>query len=220
MATTPESVRELLQSEDYGDRLRAVNQIRSLDPKIGFELLQLVIADSNPRIRYAAVSQMATLGHQDIAQAETVLRTCLISDPEPDVQAAAADSIGALGLADVYGDLAILYAQTSEWLVQLSIVAALGELGNPDAFELLQEAVAVDNELISTAALGALGDLGDERGLPILLSYTDNSDWQVRHRLVQALSNFSQPAALDALKQLSQDESPIVAEAAVHYLKR
>lgn len=219
MAITPESVRELLQSQDYGDRMRAINQIRSLDPQIGFELLQLVIADSNPRIRYAAVSQMATLGHQDIAQAETVLRTCLTSDPEPDVQAAAADSIGALGLTDVYDDLANLYAQTSEWLVQLSIVAALGELGNPDAFELLQEAVSVDNELISTAALGALGDLGDERALPILLSCIDSPDWQVRHRLVQALSHFSQPSALDALKQLSQDESPIVAEAAAHHLE-
>lgn len=219
MAITPDSVRELLQSSDYGDRLRAVNQIRTLDPAIAFELIQTAANDGNARVRYAAISQISSLGHQNIQQAEALLRRSLKTDPEPDVQAAAADAIGALGIAQAYGDLAEAYEQTSEWLVKFSIVAALGELGNPDAFDLLQAAVQADNELISTAAIGALGELGDERGLPILLDHTNHPDWQVRHRLVQALSHFQQQAdAKKALQQLAQDESPIVAEAAAHYV--
>jgi hypothetical protein len=34
MTITPESIQEQLSSEDLGDRLRAVNQIRQLDPSI------------------------------------------------------------------------------------------------------------------------------------------------------------------------------------------
>ena len=185
---------------------------------MGFDLIQIAAADGNARVRYAAISQIASLGHQDATEAESLLRKSLSTDPEPDVQAAAADAIGALGLSNAYQDLAAAYNATNEWLVKFSIVAALGELGNPAAFDLLKDAVNADNELIATAAIGALGELGDERALPILLTYVGDQDWQVRHRLVQALSHFQQPAAQDALQTLAQDESPIVAEAAMHHI--
>lgn len=219
MTHTPESVRELLQSGDYGDRLRAVNQLRELDPEIAFEIVQTAAVDSNARVRYAAVSQIATLGQSHPEQVASMLRQILKTDSEPDVQAAAADTIGALRLTDAYEDLEAIYNHTSEWLVKFSIVAALGELGDPRAFDLLQNALATQNELISTAAIGALGELKDERALPLLLNYTSSSDWQVRHRLVHALSHFSQPEARSALQTLANDESPIVAEAAAHHLQ-
>jgi HEAT repeat protein len=219
MTHTPESVRALLESEDYGDRLRAVNQMRELDPTIAFDLIQAAAIDSNARVRYAAVSQIATLGQTNPAQVASLLRAILEGDPEPDVQAAAADTIGALGLTEAYENLEALYHRTSEWLVKFSIVAALGELGDHRAFELLQTALAADNELISTAAIGALGELKDDRALPLLLDRMGSSDWQVRHRLVHALSYFPQPEARTALQTLAQDESPIVAEAAAHHLQ-
>jgi len=40
MSVTPESVKQMLSSENLGDRLRAVNQIRELEPAIAFELVQ------------------------------------------------------------------------------------------------------------------------------------------------------------------------------------
>jgi HEAT repeat protein len=218
MAITPDSVRELLHSDDYGDRLRAVNQLRELDPAPAFELIQLAANDGNARVRYAAISQMASLGQHDLATAEPLLRRSLTNDPEPDVQAAAADTIGGLQIKSAYPDLATLYHSSTEWLVKFSIVAALGELGEPDAFELLQEALTSDNELIATAAIGSLGELGDSRALPLLLTYTNHPDWQVRHRLVQALAQFSEPEAQSALQQLTTDDSEIVAGAARQHL--
>ncbi|MGL4377233.1 MAG: HEAT repeat domain-containing protein, partial [Microcoleaceae cyanobacterium] len=62
MSITPESVQELLSSEDFGDRLRAVNQFRQLEEPIAFELAQRAMGDKNARVRYTAVCQMATLG--------------------------------------------------------------------------------------------------------------------------------------------------------------
>ena len=217
MAITPDSVRDLLHSEDYGDRLRAVNQMRDLDPAAAFDLAQLAANDGNARVRYAAISQLANLGQQDLATVEPLLRRALTNDPEPDVQAAAADASGGLQLRSAYGDLAAIYHSTGEWLVQFSIVAALGELGEPQAFDLLQEAVQSDNDLVITAAIGALGELQDERAIPLLLTFTSHPDWQVRHRLVQALSHFSQAEAQAALTTLTQDSSAIVAEAATQH---
>lgn len=213
MSITPESVGALLESEDFGDRLRAVNQIRQLEPTVGFKLIQHAITDANPRVRYAAVSQLSTLGSQNRSQATEILRDRL-QDPEPDVQAAAADSIGALKLTEIFDDLQQLYHTSTEWLVRFSIVAALGELGDQRGYELLKEALQSDNELMQTAAIGSLGELGDDRAVELLASYATNPDWQIRYRLAQALGRLGTPEAETVLQTLAQDEVTQVAQEA------
>lgn len=219
MSATPDSVKELLDSEDFGDRIRGLNQLRTLDPAIAFDLIKPAVNDSHPRVRYAAVSQIASLGNQNPAEVLPMLRDRLIHDSEVDVQAAAADAIGALKLTEAYQDLESLYQSTSEWLLQFSIIAALGELGDPRAFDLLEQALHSDIELVRTAAIGALGELGDERALPLLLSYISSDDWQVRHRVVQALSHFQHPDAQNALGTLAQDDVEMIATEAKMYLQ-
>jgi HEAT repeat protein len=220
MSVSPESVQKLLNSEDFGERLSGVNQLRQLDPAIAFQMIQTAIADKNVRVRYAAVSQMSTLGWQNPQLALEILRRCLHEDPEADVQAAAADALGGLKLVDALEDLQAIYHQTSEWLVKFSIIAALGEMGSPHAFELLETALNSDNELVRTAAIGSLGELGDERALPLLLPYVADQDWQIRYRLTQALSRFNSPEAHTALETLAKDEMEPVAQEARGYLKQ
>lgn len=214
MDVTPEVVKQALMSEDLGDRLRAVNQLRQLDPAIAFELIQIATADANARVRYAAVSQLSSLGNQDLAATQALLRDRLLNDPEPDVQAAAADSVGGLKLTDLFEDLQNLYHNTSEWLVQFSIIAALGELGDPRSMQLLETALQSDQSLIQAAAIGSLGELGNPEVLPLITPYISHSDWQIRHRLVQALASLNTPETKPLLQQLTQDDIPQVAEAA------
>jgi HEAT repeat protein len=218
MSVTPESVRQLLNSEDYGDRISGVNQLRQLQPQVAFELVQSVVKDVNPRVRYAAISQFDTLGQQNLDLALELLRDCLLNDPEIDVQAAAADAIGGLKLTEAYEDIERAYHQTTEWLLQFSIVAALGELGDPRGFDLLQEALKSENSLLQTAAISAFGELGDSRAIPLLLPFANDGDWQVRYRLAQALGHLGGSEARAILENLASDRVEQVAAEAKNYL--
>jgi HEAT repeat protein len=218
MSITPESVKQLLESENLGDRIKGLNQLREIEPTVAFELVQPLIKDKNSRVRYAAVSQLDTIGQQDLTLSLAILRDRLFNDPEPDVQAAAADAIGGLQLTEAFDDLNQLYHQTSEWLIQFSIIATLGELGEPRGFELLQEALATDNGLIQTAAISAMGELGDIRAIPLLIPFANHQDWQIRYRLAQALGRLDTTEAQSILEQLATDEIEQVAQEAKNNL--
>ncbi|ACC84091.1 MULTISPECIES: phycobilisome degradation protein NblB [Nostoc] len=219
MSITSESVKQLLSSEDLGDRLRAVNQIRQLEPTVGFELIQTAISDRNSRVRYSAVSQMDTLGTQDLQLSLDILRDRLLHDSEVDVQAAAADCIGALQLHDAFEDLKEVYYKTDEWLIQFSIIATLGALGDPRAFELLKEALSSETELVQTAAISSFGELGNLEAVPLLAPYATNPDWQMRYRVVQALTLLGGAEAKSILETLANDEVEAIATEAKNSLQ-
>ncbi len=218
MSITPESVQQLLKSENFGDRIRGLNQLRQMEAKVAFELIKPMVKDKNTRVRYAAVSQFDTLGQEDLVASLEILRDRLYNDPEPDVQAAAADAIGGLKLTEAFDDLLKMYHQSSDWLIQFSIIATLGELGEPRGFDLLQEALTSDNNLVQTAAISSLGELGDNRAIPLLIPFTNNDDWQVRYRLTQALGRLGGEQANVALEKLAQDEVEQVAQEAKNNL--
>lgn len=218
MSITPESVKDLLNSTDFGERIRGLNQLRQIEPETAFVMVQPMITDDNTRVRYAAVSQLDTLGTTDKDAALKMLRDRLFNDPEADVQAAAADAIGGLKLVEAFEDLANVYHNTSEWLVQFSIIAALGELGDPRGFALLEEALHSDNNLLQTAAIGSMGELGDTRAVPLLTAFADHEDWQIRYRLVQALGRLGGEEATTVITKLVNDQSEQVAQEAINNL--
>lgn len=214
MSVTPESVKELLSAENFGDRVRGIDKLVQLDISTAFELLQLVVTDKHPRVRYAAISKMDTLGSANLDASLELLRDRLLNDSEPDVQAVAADALAALKLTSAFPDIENLYHQTPEWLVKFSIVAALGEMGDTRALKLLEEAISDDNELVRTAAISALGELGDDRGVALLIPLAQDPDWQVRFRVAQSLARLGGDVAETALITLAQDPVEQVALAA------
>ena len=208
------SIDILINSENKGDRITALNLIRELQPAIAFGYIKQLITDNNTRVRYAAVSQLAILGSQDLAESLIILRDRLVNDPEPDVQAAAADSIGALKLTDAFDDLQNLYETTPEWLVQFSIIAALGELGDPRGLKLLQTALTNETSLVQTAAIGAIGELGNPNGVESLIPFVTNPDWQIRYQLARSLRNLGGDLATQNLAILATDPVEQVAKEA------
>ena len=213
-ADHPASLQALLESADYGDRIKGLNQLRDLDRAAAFPLVQPLITDENVRVRYAAVSLMDSLGLENPDVALELLRDRLLNDPEIDVRAAAADALGALKLTAAFEDMQALYRQTSEWLLQFSIIAALGELGDPRGFDLLVEALGSETEVVKTAAVGSLGELGDARAVPLLAPIAGAEDWQLRFRVAQALGRLGGPEAQTTLETLAEDSVEQVAAAA------
>lgn len=208
---TLEDIQALLQSQDFGDRIRGLNGLRQLPIDQAYPLIQPLLTDEFTRVRYAAVSQMDHLGHHNPTETLALLRDRLFNDSEIDVQAAAADAIAALKFTEAFDDLQQAYEQTSEWLLQFSIVAALGEMGDPRAFDLLASALKSDNGLLQTAAISALGELGNSQAVPLLTPFVADADWQVRQRLAQALANLGTEASRSSLQTLSQDTVESVA---------
>ncbi|MFS8801111.1 HEAT repeat domain-containing protein [Synechococcus sp. R6-5] len=202
---------ELLNSQDLGNRLRAINKARELPGPEALTLLQRAIHDENARVRYAAISQMGTLSGVDPNLLLPILQRSLREDPEFDVRAAAAAALGDLKQPQALADLLEAYRRETEWLVRFSIIAALGELGNPAAFDTLVEALQDKSELITTAAAAALGDLGDPRAIPYLDPLIDSDDWQLRYRVCIALAKLGTEAARAGLTRLAQDSQEQVA---------
>ena len=218
MTTSPESIKQLLHSENFGDRIKGINDLRNIEPAIAYELIKPLSQDENVRVRYAVISQHATFGELNKEELLEIIKDRLYNDPESDVRAAAADSIGGLKLTLAFPDLKKVYHDNPDWLVQFSIIAALGELGHEEGFDLLQEALTSDNVLLQTTAISALGELGNKNAIDLLIPFADNTDWQVRHRLAQALGKLGGEKVEPVLAKLAEDESNIVAEEAKYHL--
>ena len=78
-------------------------------------------------------------------------------------------------------------------LVYLTTIGALGTLGK-SAFNILKEALAIDNIAVQVAVIDALGSLGDERGIEILstLAKDETVDIYIKDSAVSALSRLEQ----------------------------
>jgi HEAT repeat protein len=209
-----EAITALVNSENKGDRIKALNMLREIEPAAAYGYIKQLVADKDTRVRYAAVSQLASLGGQDLAESATILRDRLVNDPEPDVQAAAADAIGALKIVTAFDELQHLYQTTPEWLVQFSIIAALGELGEPRGLELLKTALTNDTVLVQTAALGAIGELGDASAVESIIPFVTHPDWQIRYQLARSLRTLGGELAHQNLAILATDEIEQVAKEA------
>ncbi|MBD2175792.1 HEAT repeat domain-containing protein [Pseudanabaena sp. FACHB-1998] len=210
---TFESLREQLATDDVSLRMKAVHASRSLPISERFNLLLTAAIDPNTRIRYDAVSQLGSVGQIDKQKSLEILSDRLLNDPEMDVKAAAADSLGSLQLTQAFDLLKTAYHSTNDWMFQFSIIAAIGELGAPEGFELLSEALQSPNELVKIAAIGSLGDLGNPEAVNILLNLIDDPDWQVRHRVSQSLAHLGGDDAKAGLEKLANDPVLQVAEA-------
>jgi HEAT repeat protein len=210
MSMTPDAAQALLSSAAFNDRIQGINALREFAAADAFPLLVPLVTDDNVRVRYAAVSLLASMGQVDLPQSLELLRAGL-KDPESDVVAASADAIAGLRLHDGYPDLLDLYQETSDWIVRFSIVSALGELGDVRGFDILEHALTSNDPLLVPAAIGAMGELGDDRAIPLILPYVNDPDWQIRHRVLQALVRFNTAETRVALQTLTQDAVPNIA---------
>lgn len=178
-----------MTSEDYVERLRGAARVKALPEPERLNALINLCNDSNSQVRYTAVSGLSGFESSSLSEEEgkrllEVMRKLMYDDGESSVQAAAADVIAGLGLKEGFDDLVKLFGRTKDWMVKFSIVAGMGGMGEK-AFWFLKELVVGEGEidsLVLTGAIGALGDLGDPRGLELVEAYLESKDTSVKER--------------------------------------
>lgn len=152
----------------------------------------------------------------------------LATDAEYSVRAAAAAGMGYVTgvppekLSSLLEALSRALLEDTEWQVQFSCLASLGNLRDPRAIPVLIHWLNSENDLLVQAAVGALGDIGRPDVVPELLKFLGCNDMMTRQRLAQSLSQISngkeEPSVIDALRTLSRDQSFAVRDAAAEAL--
>lgn len=165
-----------------------------------------LLADPDPAVRATALGALGRLGRAGVADVEAAL-----ADPSPEVRRRACRV--ATGVAGV--DLVAMLADADAGVVEVA-AWALGEragAGGEAVARLATVATAHDDPLCREAAVAALGAIGDEGGLPAILSATKDKP-AIRRRAVIALAAFEGPEVDTALDAALTDRDWQVRQAA------
>ena len=167
---------------------------------------QALAVDDDASVRATAVGALARLGELD-----AVTLTAALRDADPAVRRRAAElgarrpEVDLLELLDDHDDSVV---ETAAW--------ACGERG-PAGAEVVERLATLAGShrdaLVREAAVAALGALGDEAGLPAILTATQDKP-AVRRRAVLALAPFQGPDVDAALQRALNDHDWQVRQAA------
>jgi HEAT repeat protein len=162
--------------------------------------------DPEPAVRVAALGALARMDALDA----TVLAAA-IADPSPAVRARAAE----LAAARPDVDARALLHDPDDDVVELAAWAFGERVEVDDATlsRLIELASAATEPLVRESAVAALGAIGDERALPVILAACSDKP-AVRRRAVLALAPFDGPEVDAALQRALEDRDWQVRQAA------
>ena len=127
----------------------------------------------------------------------------LLSDPDPDVRAAA------IAVATSFDDPRVVPAtlellKDPDWWIRIAATDTLGRLKDPRAVEPL--VAALTDPDLKWSAVEALGRIGDARALPALGRMLADPMPDVRIEVMTALRHFDHPQVRQALMQMAQND--------------
>lgn len=130
---------------------------------------------------------MQVLPPRDRKTVETRL-VDLLDDPEAQVRAAAAQTIGHLGMTSANDSLVTALADPNEW-VRVQVADALGRVGDAALAQVIAGHLDAEREPHVRATLvKSLGSIGDEKMLPVLALLLEDADNRVRANAVESIA--------------------------------
>lgn len=211
-----EQIAQQLESENQRDRMVALAQLRDVEPDDAVPLIKKVLYDKSLQIRSMAVF---ALGVKPTAESYSLLLG-LLEDEDYGIRADAAGAMGYLQDQRAFEPLVRLFYEDTSWLVRFSAAVSLGNLQNPEAKAVLEEALESEEVVLQQAAIAALGEINSVDSLEKMLNFAQSDDWLVRQRLAEALGNFSTEKSISALNYLKKDAHPQVSKAATISLEK
>ncbi|MEM9505007.1 MAG: HEAT repeat domain-containing protein [Cyanobacteria bacterium P01_E01_bin.43] len=212
-----EQISQQLESDSSKDRMLALAMLRNVEPAIAAPLVRKVINDVSLQVRSMAVFAM---GIKPDAETFDILVKLVETDPDYGIRADAAGALGYLEDPRGFEPLVRAFYEDTDWLVRFSAAVSLGNLKDPRAHDVLIEALSSDEVVIQQAAIAAVGEVGDVTAVDNILTFAQAEDWLVRQRLAEALANLPSPKTEPALRFMTKDPHPQVAEAARISLQR
>jgi HEAT repeat protein len=149
--------------------------------EVSVPLLYPLLKDKDDDIRKFAIDIMGEIKKG----VEPSMIMPLLKDPNANVRAAAAKSLGLLGYRDSIPEL-IKALKDEEW-VCFSALDALGELKAEDAVRDIASLLANSSEAVCFAAIEALGKLGSDRAVDALIGYLPKASGDERNAIIKSL---------------------------------
>lgn len=201
-------IKTLLAHEDPQVRMRGLVALKDHDPEAAVPVLIEHRQDTAFLVRsFVAMG----LGKKRNEQAYSALLEMLATEPDNNVQAEIANSLGLYGAAA--GErLARLFHDNEHWLVRRSILAIMPEMDCPEQLLNIATAALQDQDrTIVHAGIATLGMLADTAQAPTaletLLPFLQAKDWRSRLYLTYALKPFSNVKGQATEQQLARKES-------------
>lgn len=214
-------IKTLLASEDAQLRLRGLVNLKDHDSETAVPLLINQRQDKAFLVRsFVAMG----LGRKRSDEAYSALLEMLATEPDNNVQAEIANSLG------LYGPVAVeclvdLFYNNENWLVRRSILATMPELESPD--QLLKVALVAlkdSDQTIVQAGIATLGLLAEtsqaEQALTALLPFLTDDNWRSRMALAYALKRFRGDSSLERQGDRPSNDLSTCAQSALAKLRQ
>jgi len=181
--------------------------------------LKAALTDVFPEVRSKAVHTLGLLGAQDAGED---LLELLHSDPDAQVRAEAAWSLGEIVLPERVEPL-IQALEDPALEVRWAAAQALGKTQDPQALEPLCQILSASGAdylvdiRLQQMAVAALGRIGDARALPILIEMVYKPYWEdaeLRKQALRALAELDAPEGLTVLREMKDFHEPAIASLA------
>ena len=194
-----EALISLLWEEDVAVRNVAIDILRDIGDQ-GLYILINLLEEDDSDIRIFVVD---ILGYTNNLMVVKPLCEILSRDPNPNVKSQAAISLGRLGCLEAVSCLE--QALNDEDWVKFSAIEALKKIGSESSAEILINYLGKASDLIDSAIIDALGEMGKVRVVPVLLNKLDTDNIPLRNKVIQALMNLLGKRILEILNK-SQKE--------------
>ncbi len=188
-----DSLFEQLKHPNPHLRERAMAEIIANRDETTIPRLISLLGEPDTTFRRAAVKTIGAIGYETVP----LLAQSLLNSDDVTVRGSAAKALAQVAVnfdADGFPQVGIdaleAALQDLNPVVNIAAVMALGEIGAPVIDVLIRALESTDNPALAVAIVGALGSIGDDRGIAALnkLLESETTDSYVKESAVSALS--------------------------------
>lgn len=160
--------------------------------------LTVALQDEEKAVRLATANVLGAIHHRDACGA--LIQA--LQDPNVNVRYAAVEALSKIPSQQSVIPLTQILEQDEEWL-KLPAISALGHIGDYRATSYLIK--MAEQPLYLQTVVEALGNIGDEKGIPCIIQALSSNDEEIRKSAVMAMDKISQK--LDKFHDIIQQPS-------------